>query len=195
MQEIYPNDTIRSISELLFCETKPLRPSNLAIILGNNYTATMKDVKSLIDEGLITGEVLLNGRSATGKGISEAERFFQYGCELGIEPARMLLEKESTNTYENLLFCRRLIEKQPLGFDACEHILIVGKAFVLRRIEMTCRALGYPMEKVQYYGTVDKDGLNISPTGWWRSDKAAKRVFEELERIGKYAVKGDLSTL
>ena len=53
--------------------------------------------------------------------------------------------------------------------------------------------LGYPAEKMQYYGTVDREGKNIGADIWWKSDEAIERVMAEVERIGKYYAKGDLS--
>ena len=64
---------------------------------------------------------------------------------------------------------------------------------MMRRAEMCARRLCYPMEKLAYYGTVDREGRNIGKDSWWLNDIAVNRVFGEIERIGKYAAGGDLS--
>lgn len=185
-------ESIDAITQLLFLRTKPLLPADLTIVLGNDYVFTMNEVHRLLREGLLTGPLLLTGYSATGNGVPEAERFFQAGLALGIPRERMVLECHATNSYENLLFSKQLILEQLGGFDTFKHISIIGKAFVLRRIEMTAQSLQYPMDKLQYIPTVDRHGLNIADDCWWKTPQARKRVFEELSRIGQYLAKGDL---
>ncbi len=60
---------------------------------------------------------------------------------------------------------------------------------------MCARRLGYPMERLAFYGTVDREGRNIGKDCWWLSDPATSRVYGEIERIGKYAAGGDLTAI
>lgn len=62
-----------------------------------------------------------------------------------------------------------------------------------RRAKMCTSACGYPAETIDFYGTVDKKGMNIGPDTWWKSEAAVKRVLEELKRLAEYSLKGDLS--
>ena len=186
-------ESIEAITQLLFLRTASLKPADLAIVLGNDYLFTMNEVFRLLCQGLLTGPLLLTGHGAQGKGVPEAEQFMQAGLTLGIPHERMILECRATNSYENLLFSKQLIEDRLGGFDGFHHISIIGKAFVLRRIEMTARRLGYPMDKLQYIPTVDREGLNIGEDCWWETAPARKRIFGELSRIGEYLVRGDLS--
>ena len=119
--------------------------------------------------------------------------------KFGLPPERLVLEDQATNSYENLAFTKKLIEENEVLFsDARElgafgRILIIGKSFMMRRVEMCARRLGYPMEKLAYFGTVDREGRNIGKDCWWLNESAVARVFGEIERIGKYAAEGDLS--
>lgn len=189
------NEITRSIGDFLFIESQTLKPSDLTLVMGNDFLFTMNVVKQYIDDGVITGPIILTGNHAPGNNDPEPEavKFFKRGLELGIPSEQMLLENKASNSKENLLFSRKLVEKRLGGFDGFNRITLIGKAFVLRRLQMTAAALGYPMEKLQYIGTVDEDGLNISKDTWYENDHARRRVFEELERIGKYAAKGDLA--
>lgn len=186
-------ESIEAITQFLFVQTEPLMPADLTIVLGNDYVFTMNNVYQLLHKGLLTGSLILTGHSAQGNGVPEAEHLFKAGLALGIPRERMLLECRATNSYENMLFSKQIIQEQLGGFDAFQRISVVGKAFVLRRIEMTAHRLNYPMEKLQYIPTVDREGLNIAADCWWKTAPARKRVFEELSRIGNYLAKGDLS--
>lgn len=70
---------------------------------------------------------------------------------------------------------------------------MIGRAFMTRRAKMCTAACGYPTEKIDFYGTVDRTGKNIGPDSWWKSSDATKRVLEEIERVAKHSLKGDLS--
>ncbi len=203
----YPNETIRAISEFLFQETDrdALGYCDLTIVMGNDYIdGTMREVRHLLDAGVIMHEsrIILSGATGSLNSGKEKEciRMYRSGVEkFGISSNQMVLEDQATNSYQNLDYSKRLVENNRDAFldhsslDSFSRILIIGKAFMLRRAEMCARQLKYPMEKLVYYGTVDHEGRNIGKDTWWKSESASQRVFEEIERIGKYSVKGDLS--
>ena len=204
---LYPNDTVRAITEFLFIETpfNDLGVCDLTIVLGNDYIdGTMKEVRRLIDSGIIAknGKVVLSGATGllnAGK-QKECIRLFRSGVEkYDISPGLFVLEDKATNCYQNLSFTKELIEVDQKNFpgkitlENFERILIIGKAFMLRRAEMCARKLAYPMGKLAFFGTVDREGRNIGKDSWWKSEPARTRVYGESERIGKYAAGGDLS--
>ena len=203
----YPNETIRAISEFLFVETpiSELEPCDLAIVLGSDYIdGTMAEVRMLLNQGIITPEskIILSGATGllnTGK-EKECIRMYRSGVEkFHISSEQMIMEDRATNSYQNLEYAKELIESDRDHFtdhstlDSYQHILLIGKSFMLRRVEMCARRLEYPMEKLSYYGIVDREGKNIGKDSWWLDPFAVKRVYGEIERIGKYATNGDLS--
>ena len=99
-----------------------------------------------------------------------------------------ILEKNATNIYENLYFSKKLIN----DMDKYNNILIIGAAFALRRIKLCASGMNYPLDKMQYVGTVNTEKQNCGKDNWWQNESARLRVYQELERIGKYLVKGDL---
>lgn len=103
-------------------------------------------------------------------------------------------ERQATNAYQNFLYSKQIIMDLG-GFERFPSILCIGKAFLLRRASMYAAKLGYPADKMQYYGTVDHEGRNIGKDTWWKSDTAIERVLAEIKRIGEYGLKGDLSIL
>ena len=167
------------------------------IVLGNDFIdGTVRELSGLYTEGLITpaATVILTGATGLLNAGSELECKRLYECAVGAYhlPASLFtLEDRATNAYENLMFSKEIIENKG-GFSAFERILMIGKAFMLRRVSMYAAHLAYPKEKLQYYGTVDKQGRNIGPDCWWESPAAADRVMAEIERIGKYYKGGNL---
>lgn len=203
----YPNETIRAISEFLFVETEKdkIGICDLTLVLGNDYIdGTVQELKNLIDQGNIApgSKIILSGATGLLNAGSEKEclRLRRSAVEkFGIDPGRLVLEDRATNAYENLLYCKELVKNNITDFpevselDCFSRILIIGKAFMMRRVEMGARKLGYPMDKLVYFGTVDKEGRNIGKDCWWESETAAQRVYGEIERIGKYAAGGNLT--
>jgi len=190
----YPNNTIKTISEFLFYETE-IKSCDIAIVLGNDHIKTMDSVKLLIDKKTIKGKVILTGHSAKKDKEPEAIRFFNYGKEIGVSENTMIIEPNATNSLENLLFSKVIIEEKLGGFNETKTIMFVAKAFVTRRIIMTAQSL-YP-HNIEYimFPTVDEEGKNIKKDNWWNNESAKKRVLEELKRISEYTLKGDLSLL
>ena len=186
----YPNETIQRISEFLFLET-PVETVDIALVFGNDTISTMEDVAKMYKLGLIKKGIILSGHSAGKDKIPECIRFYEKGVELGIPKDFMLTECDSTNTKENLENSLEIIQEI---FPEVTSIMFVAKAFVTRRIEMTARALNYPKDiKYLYYPTLDE--RNIGKYIWWQYPNATERVLEEIGRISKYTLKGDLKIL
>nr|MBQ4455502.1 YdcF family protein [Clostridia bacterium] len=199
MAEIFfPSDTLRAITEFLFVKTDYTMstPVDLAIVTGNEYINTVDEVYALYCQGLIRRYVLFTGCNPSGMGQPEADLFLERWVNLGGKKDIVILERRATNIKENMLFSYQVIHEIG-GFQVDGgSILFVGKAFALRRILMSATAAGFPhAEKWQVYGTIDKLGLNIGPDCWWKSERSKKRVIEELERIARYSLSGDLSLL
>lgn len=202
----YPNDTIRSISDFLFVETpfSELGQCDLTIVLGNDFIdGTMKEVKKLLDLGVIIpgSKIVLSGATGLLNAGKEKEciRMFRSGVDkYGISSDQLVMEDRATNSFQNLAFTKEMIKSNHKIFPESrsviefDRILIIGKAFMMRRVEMCARRLDYPIDRLVFYGTVDRDGRNIGKDSWWLSEVAIKRVFGEIERIGKYAAGGDL---
>lgn len=200
MQHSYPSESIKAITEFLFLETEytAIMPSDLVLVLGNDMIdGTMAEVSKLLSDGKIkpNAKILLSGATGTLNAGKEKEclRLFRSGTEkYGIPAERFILEDQATNAYQNFSYAKDIIESMG-GFAHFEKILCIGKAFLLRRASMYAAKLDYPAEKMQYYGTVDREGRNIGRDCWWENPAAVERVLAEIKRIGEYGLSGDLS--
>ncbi len=189
-------ENIEAISNFLFIEDdiKNLRKSDLLIILCNN---NLKGITQLFDD-LFKREVIddntlvvISGNRGLLDNFEGTECDNVYNIlvnDYNYNSKMFVLKKNATNIYENLVFSKNIIK----DFSKYNNILIMGAAFALRRIKMCASKLDYPLDKIQYIGTVDKEGRNCGKDNWWMNEEAKIRVYQELERNGKYLVKGDL---
>lgn len=197
---LYPSETIKAITEFLFLETeyKEIVPSDLVLVLGNDMIdGTMEEVNRLYVDKKITEDAKIILTGATGlldaKKENECDRLFKSGVsKFGMPEKLFILENKATNAYLNFVYSKDIIDSLG-GFEKFENILCIGKAFLMRRASMYAAKLGYPHEKMQYFGTVDVNGRNIGKDTWWKSQRAIERVLAEIKRIGEYGMAGDLS--
>ena len=199
---MYPTSTIKAITDLLFIE-EPLEDipyCDCVIVFGSDFaTGTVDALELLMENAKIDKEtvVILSGNVGSLNQGDRPEAFQMYdeaikrGCFI---PDHLITESKATNCYQNVLYSKTIIEERfAEGFDKFKSILFVAKSFMTRRCLMSAASLGLPVDKIHYYGLVDKNGRNISKNNWWVNSDATARVLAEVERIGKYAQKGDLS--
>jgi uncharacterized SAM-binding protein YcdF (DUF218 family) len=75
---------------------------------------------------------------------TEAEKFAQIAVRAGVPRAKILIEKEATNTGENVLFTKRLLEKRGLNLGS---FLVVQKPYMERRTWATFKKV-WPRKKI-----------------------------------------------
>ncbi|MBR2408260.1 MAG: YdcF family protein [Lachnospiraceae bacterium] len=196
----YPSQSIKAITEFLFIgiEERNIVPSDLVIVLGNDAIGETVDVlASLIRKGYVkeNADIILTGANGTLNQGKDLECNRLYDCavnEYGLPSGYFMKEPNALNTYQNFQYSKQIIEQKG-GFEKYKNILCIGKAFLLRRASMYAAKVGYPAEKMQYFGTVDTKGKNIGKDTWWERDDSISRVLAEVRRIGEYGEKGDLS--
>ncbi|MGH9457243.1 MAG: YdcF family protein, partial [Thermoanaerobaculia bacterium] len=108
-------------------------PAGAILVLCSHDTIVAERGAQLWLDGLAPRLVFSGGLGAITRHLwtePEAERFARIAEEMGVPRERMLLETESTNTGENVLFTRRLLERK--GIDV-ERLLVVQKPYMERR--------------------------------------------------------------
>ena len=190
------SENIKAITDFLFIEDdigKLIKSDLLVILCNNNLKGIAKLFDDLYKSNIIddsTTTVISGNRGSLddfeGK---ECDNVFNILVnEYGYNSSMFILENKATNIYENLLF-----SKEKIGdFSRYNNILIMSASFALRRVKMCASKLAYPLDKIHYIGTVNKEGRNCAKDNWWKSEEAKIRVYQEIERIGKYLIKGDL---
>ncbi len=97
----------------------------------------------------------------------------------GVPENQILKEDKSTNTYENALFSKKVLDETNFRMKKA---ILVCQAFHARRVLMTYSVV-FP--DVDFYVCpIDTQGVNKN--NWFKSEYGIKRVLGEVEKCGKY---------
>src|SRR6476659_3624448 len=116
-----------------------LQPSDAILVLCSHDTVVAERGAELFLEGWAPLLIFSGGLGTITSRFwtePEAERFASIAVERGVPRDRILTEGESTNTGENVLFTRRLLEDQ--GLDL-QRFIVVQKPYMERRSFATFR--------------------------------------------------------
>lgn len=87
------------------------------------------------------GIAIVSGGQGDGEEITEAQAMFNLLTAQGISPERILLESESSSSYENLLFSLRLLRES--GGDMTGRIAVCSSEYHLHRLSYIAEELGF----------------------------------------------------
>lgn len=177
-----------AITRLLFIADEP-EPVDLTVVLGSKWKTTMDPAIGLYRQRW-TPKILVTGHGPLPEQHKECELFCQYALDQGVREEDLLREEEATNTLENFVLSREVVERE-IGFGNIQKVAIVCKAFHSRRALMTARE-HWP-QGIRYLMLPSSDEHEIRPEGWWEDDISRSRVLAEVRRIGEYAERGHLS--
>ena len=91
-------------------------------------------------------KIIASGGQGPDEKISEAQAIQNYLVEQGVNPADILLEDQSTTTYENLLFSKKMMDKRKPDYKA----IFVTNDYHVFRTSLYARRLG--MKQAQGVG-------------------------------------------
>lgn len=120
----------------------------------------------------------------TGLDKPEAEVFAAIAVNMGVPTDKILIENKSTNTGENILFTKRLLEEK--GIDP-RRFIAVQKPYMERRAYATFRKL-WPEKEVVV--TSPAISFEAYPNQEISVDKVINIMVGDLQRIKIYAEKG-----
>lgn len=114
-------------------DDKLLQHADAGIVLGaalwNNAPSPalkerLDEAIDIYNEGLVDYLILSGGRATSESKFSEAEGMRNYLVNAGIPEEDLLLEMHSTDTYENILFSKKLMELHQLN-----SVIIISHAY------------------------------------------------------------------
>lgn len=88
--------------------------------------------------------IIVSGGQGEEEEISEAECMKKYLIDKGISEQRIIEENQSTNTYENLNFSKKILEEKELG----KHIVIITDSFHQFRASLIAGKLGLETDSI-----------------------------------------------
>ncbi len=134
---------------IIWIHTAPLEQhggEEAIVILG--YRCDNNEIHPLLLDRLNTALTLIHlnsyrsiivsgGNVSQASSITEAEIMKDYLIQNGIHRDKVLMEKESRDTIENLVNCKRIMERENI-----RSFLMISNSFHIRRITMIAQALG-----------------------------------------------------
>ena len=114
-----------------------------------------------------------------GEGIPEAERMRARALELGVPGEDILLECQSRNTIENILFSMTELQRT-FWLNRVQHLLLVTTPCHMRRSLCIARYL-YPAH-IQVHPCPAED-RNTRRQNWMLSDKGRNRALAEAQNL------------
>jgi len=182
-------DNIRKITDYIFLESKP-RKADLAIVFGTRYSDPIEKVFELYRNKLVS-KILVSGGKNKVTGEKEASMMRDRLIKLGVEKENILIEEESTNSLENVLFSKIIIENK-IGFKNIKKIIAVVKHYHSRRALMTLKK-HFPKNIELIPAPYDIYGF--TKNNWFEKEKGREKVMSEWNKIKKYLKKKDIEEL
>jgi len=180
---------IKRITDYIFLDSRPEK-ADLVMVFGTSSQEPLQVVKKIYSDRLVE-KILLSGGENRNTGRNEAREMALKLIDLGVAMTDIIVEDRSTNTLENVLFSKRVIEEE-IGFKNIRRMLVVVKSYHSRRALMTLKRhfpKGVEILPVTY------DLLGFNRNDWHESEVGRKKVAGEMERIEKYLAKGDIEEL
>lgn len=181
---------IEQISNYIFVPTVSEK-ADFAFIFGTRqYQGAVQLAYDLYKRNMVS-KILVSGGVNRVSGENEALVIFQKLSSLGVNEGDIIVEDRSTNTLENVLFSRQVIEEN-IGFKNIQTIIAVVKNYHSRRALMT---LTKHFPKHIKFISADYEVYNFNKNNWSESEQGKEKVFGEYEKIQKYLAKGDIEEL
>jgi uncharacterized SAM-binding protein YcdF (DUF218 family) len=182
-------DRIRKITDYIFLKSKPQKV-DLAIVFGTRYLVPIKKVFEIYRKNLVS-KILVSGGKNNITGKKEALVMHEGLIKLGVKKEHILTEKESTNSLENVLFSKTIIENK-IGFKNVKKIIAVVKHYHSRRALMTLKK-HFPRNIELIPVSYNIHGF--TKNNWFNNKKGREKVMDEWTKIKKYLKKGDIEEL
>lgn len=124
-------------------------------------------------------KMIMSGGFST---IPEALAMRDTAIQNGVKASDIIVEDKSTNTKENIIFSRKLLDEL-YGLKNIRRLLLVTNYVHLKRCYLTMKTFMPDEMEYSLCGVADK---NTGPDNWWTNEKGQIRVRNELERLIKY---------
>ena len=165
--------------------------ADVIVGFGNFNTNIARRAAELYRQGLAPVVLFTGGLGRNTEGLlpePEAVRFARVAMECGVPEMAILMEPDSTNTAENILFTRRMLEEKGIAHD---RILGVHQPFMERRItaamgvywpEQDFRVTSPQTSIADYLADAKRQGVT--------ENVAVSVIVGDFQRMDLYAKKG-----
>jgi len=180
---------IKRITDYIFLKSAP-KKADLALVFGTRHQEAINKVFELYRDGLIP-KILVSGGINRVTGENEAKEMSDKLINLGVKMDDIILENESTNSLENVLFSKQVIDEK-IGFNKIKKIIAVVKHYHSRRALMTLKK-HFPKTVELIPVTYEIYGFTVD--NWFNNEIGKEKVLSEWNKIPEYLTKGDIEEL
>lgn len=115
--------TLSEISDYIFLPQDTDLHGDVAFVFGtwHAWQESVRKAADLYNQGLVP-KVIFSGGKNNEDGIDESTAMSEEGIQLGIKPDDVLVKNQSMNTLENVLFSKKVLEKE-IGLETYVRLL------------------------------------------------------------------------
>ena len=185
--------TTEEITKYIFIEDDDLK-GDIALVFGtwHAWESSVEKAAELYIKKL-TPKIIVSGGLNKETGFAEGDLMADKLVNLCIPMEDILIENKATNTLENVLFSKKLLD-EVFGLDTIKVIVAVVKNYHARRALMTLKKqmpVGIVCKAASYVSPV----FNFTKDNWYQSEFGRRKVMGEVEKIGKYLADDSLEDL
>lgn len=167
---------------------------DVAVVFGTGHSVehSTKIAVNLYKEGRVKKLLLTGGRNKI-LGFVEADEAAKIALAAGVPSEDILIENQSTNTLENVLFAKKVLEEQNL-LSSISKVLAISKNYHMRRSLMTC-AKHFPKNIVFEPYAYTSIKYTCTDKTWTEKQEWIDLVVGEFEKIKEYLKMGDIEEI
>lgn len=176
------DDTYKMIDSLFFSYSLDIiYPIDFILVLAGKKLNRVKTAVDIYHKNHT--KIILSGGVFDSNGKKECERYFDYCITHGVKQEDIILEQNSINTYQNLLYSIELIQKR--WFSIC-HLLIISSVQHLPRVSFTLEKIKKERNLYFTYQCYPSSKSSFNKNNWYLQKENRKEIVVELEKIVKY---------
>lgn len=173
-------EDVEVIQKLFFSFEEDIHDLDLIVVLAGEKLNRMESAVKLYH--MMKVPILISGGNLSSEGIREWEKYFHYGESHAVLTKDILVEGESKNTYENLLYSLKIIEKK----KQFQNIVFVSSSQHLLRVSLTLLKILKEIPLSITYSFYSADSKNVDVDTWYSSLNGREEIATELKKIVKY---------
>ncbi len=160
----------------LVINEEPIQSDVILVFAGDKGQRTEKAVSLYKDN--YSSKLILSGGSLYNN-ITSAELMYDHAVREGVKAEDLILEPEADSTYENAVFCRRIMEERKY-----QSALVISSEYHMRRVRLSCEKAFQGSSIRLVYCPADEP--QYEPESWWANNKSMLWTVTEYLKIMGY---------
>lgn len=175
------HDRIKALTEYMFIEDSPLKADATLVLGQTRWQRPLAKAIELYEAGL-SGTLVFTGGHNHKLGGVEAVAMRDAWAKKGYPMTHVLVDAEATNTLENMIKARQLLDASGM-FKPGLRINLVSINYHMRRaLETLTHVWGLDIE----VGIANYPSQYCDPTSWHENDVGRELIIAEFKKIGTY---------